>query len=138
MKSTDFDIKTGCGWISLEEAGKRAPVACHGVYFFRLSENFGRLKGVSDILYIGKTENKKGLKRRFELYLKPGASQETNKRVNIFIRKYREKGMKGEIQVAWIKTGNFKAKEKENQLLDRYFQEHCELPPLNRNHRTPE
>ena len=95
-----------------------------GVYVIRMTggQRFGRLRGESDILYIGSTEAKRGLRQRLRQYLHPGPTQWTNKRVNQLAKKY-------EMEVAWYpcdEAGNL-----EHQLLRRYLEQHDELPPLN-------
>ena len=95
-----------------------------GVYLFRKAKGiqFGRLQGKSDILYIGSTEAKGGLKQRLRQYLHPGPTQWTNIRISKLSKKH-------EMEVAWHpcnEPGNF-----EHQLLQQYFKEHDELPPLN-------
>ena len=97
----------------------------YGVYVIRRDggQRFGRLQGESDILYIGSTEAKRGLRQRLRSYLHLGPTQWTNKRINELAKKY-------EMEVAWCQCdepGNL-----ENQLLRQYLSEHDELPPLNR------
>jgi len=84
--------------------------------------HFGRLHGESDILYIGSTEAKRGLRQRLRQYLYPGPTQWTNKRVNELAKKY-------EMEVAWYPCDE--ASDLEHQLLRRYLEQHDELPPLN-------
>ena len=96
----------------------------HGIYIFRMaqSKRFGRLKGESDVLYIGSTEGKHGLRGRLQQYLRPGRTQWTNKRIHAMAKKYA-------MEIAWClweEAGNL-----ELQLLRRYFEDHDELPPLN-------
>lgn len=93
-----------------------------GVYVLRLKGGtpFGRLRGVSDIVYVGKTD--KGLRNRIRQYLHPGPTQWTNIRVNEFMRRYR-------LEFACAKDGNPKARE--HELLRSYLRDHDELPPLN-------
>ncbi len=106
-----------------EQYLKKAPER-HGIYVIRKSEGqcFGRLRGKSDILYIGSTEAKGGLRQRLRQYLHPGPTQWTNKRINKLLIKYK-------MEVAWCtcnESGNL-----EHQLLREYLTEHDELPPLN-------
>jgi len=82
----------------------------------------GRLKGESDILYIGSTEGKHGLRGRLQQYLRPGRTQQTNKRIYEMAKKY-------DMEIAWCLCGE--ASNLEHQLLRRYFEDHDELPPLN-------
>jgi hypothetical protein len=106
-----------------KETVKDAPVQ-HGIYIFRIaqSKRFGRLKGESDILYIGSTKCNRGLRGRLEQYFTPAHSQLTNIRIHAMAKKY-------DMEVAWYpytEAGNL-----EHQLLRRYIGDHDELPPLN-------
>ena len=96
----------------------------HGIYIFRMArgECFSRLKGESDIFYIGSAEGNHGLRGRLHQYLRPGPSQLTNKRIHTVAKKY-------DMEIAWCvceEAGNL-----ELQLLHRYLEDHDELPPLN-------
>ena len=93
-----------------------------GIYVFRKvgAKVFGRLKGDSDILYIGSTE--KGLRNRIRQYLSPGQTQWTNKRVNNYANR-------NPIEFSFLV--NFEPKTLEYKLLIKYMSEHEELPPLN-------
>jgi len=106
-----------------KETVKSAP-GQHGIYIFRMArgECFSRLKGETDILYIGSGEGKQGLKGRLQQYLRPGRTQWTNKRIHAMAKKYA-------MEIAWClwkEAGNL-----ELQLLRQYFDDHDELPPLN-------
>jgi len=94
------------------------------VYVIRFNRKFGRLKGESDILYIGSTSD---LHHRIvENYLR-GRGGKTVKR----IRKYLlNKGYLEVAEVSWIVTENHE--ELENRLLKEYEEYHHELPPWNR------
>ncbi len=106
-----------------EETVKSAPKRS-GTYIFRVTQSkcFGRLKGESDILYIGSTEGEHGLRERLQQYLHPGHTQWTNKRIHAMAEKY-------DMEIAWYLCGE--ASNLELQLLHRYFEDHDELPPLN-------
>jgi hypothetical protein len=95
-----------------------------GIYIFRMAQSkcFGRLKGKTDILYIGSTEGKHGLRERLQQYLRPGPTQWTNKRIHAMAKKY-------DMEIAWCLCGE--ASNLELQLLHRYIEDHDELPPLN-------
>jgi hypothetical protein len=109
-----------------------------GVYFFRKYEGkqIGRLWGRSDILYIGSTIAKGGIKKRLRRYLHPEKGYETtNRRINLFLSIT-------VVEVAWctltlstVKSGSqtdyFAPDTLEYQLLDLYNLQHGELPPLN-------
>ena len=106
-----------------EESVKSAPKQS-GIYIFRMAQSkcFGRLKGKSDILYIGSTEGEHGLRERLQQYLRPGPTQWTNKRIHEMAKKY-------DMEIAWCLCGE--ASNLEHQLLHRYIEDHDELPPLN-------
>jgi hypothetical protein len=96
----------------------------HGIYILRMArgEYFSRLKGKTDILYVGSAEGKRGLRGRLQQYYSPGPTQWTNKRIRAMTKKYN-------MEIAWrpyAEAGNL-----ELQLLRRYFEDHDELPPLN-------
>jgi hypothetical protein len=101
-----------------------------GVYAFRLAAGaFGRFKGESDLVYIGCTENRDGtIRRRLRHHLPPrGDGSDIAAR----LRDAQEMGC---IEVAWeTLTDREEAKEEEARLLRHYYQEHLELPPLNRS-----
>lgn len=106
-----------------KETVKSAPRQ-HGIYIFRIAQGkrFGRLKGESDIMYIGSTKGSRGLRGRLQQYFSPGRTQWTNKRIRAMAKKY-------SMEIAWYpyaEAGNL-----ELQLLRRYFKDHDELPPLN-------
>ena len=97
-----------------------------GVYIMRLkSHNFGRLHGASDILYIGSTTALKGMASRIRGYLKPGSSQFTNIRIN----KLLQTGMV--VEIATIPNDH--PRDLEHKLLEKYYNDHLELPPFNRS-----
>ncbi|MEM0149194.1 MAG: hypothetical protein QW346_02935 [Candidatus Micrarchaeaceae archaeon] len=92
----------------------------NGVYCMRLQEAICRVKGKSDIAYIGSATN--GFKTRFRGYMNPGPTQKTNIRVKEFSRKYK-------LEVSFLVTD--KPKFYESLLLEEYLADHDELPPLN-------
>ncbi len=97
MNSKDImQKKEFSDWVILNPTNvKEAPFKT-GVYIFRKKNGqcFGRLQGESDILYVGCTESKKGLRQRLNYYLKPGPTQWTNRRINQLLGKYG-------IEVSW-------------------------------------
>jgi len=112
-------------WYPFNRHGIKNAPEQPGVYVIRITQGrcFGRLKGKSDILYIGSCEAKKGLRQRLQQYLHPGPTQWTNRRVNQLAKEY-------QMEVAWClcdEPRNF-----EHDLLIRYLKDHDELPPLNR------
>jgi len=97
----------------------------NGIYVLRMAEGrkFGQLRGESDILYIGSSKSRGGIKQRLRQYLAPGPTQWTNKRVKSIIDKYT-------IEFAWRITN--RPRVHEHDLLLKYIKDHDELPPLNR------
>jgi len=97
-----------------------------GVYVIVLkNERICRLEGESDILYIGSTKGKGGLRNRFSHYRTPHESQATNEKINDFIKKTPN------VTIFWKITGKEDARKEEKRLLNEYLNEHGELPPLN-------
>ena len=98
-----------------------------GVYVIALkNERICRLEGESDILYIGSTRGKGGLRNKFSHYRNPGRSQNTNIKINNFIIK-----SEPDIAIFWKIIENEDPRKEEERLLNEYFNEHGELPPLN-------
>ena len=104
---------------TLENAPKQI-----GVYVMRKAggQCFGRLNGESDILYVGKTSARGGLRQRLRMYLYRKPRTGTDKRIHDFVEKTT-------IEVAWCLCD--KPEHFEYSLLWQYFGEHDELPPLN-------
>jgi hypothetical protein len=123
MNSSDLQLHGGFeNWFPFkEETLSRIPETT-GVYIFRIPNGkaFGRLKGNSDILYIGSSES--SLRKRLRFYLQPGPRQLTNIRINKMLKKY-------SVELSWIQ--NTKPKELETELISKYFGQHDELPPFN-------
>lgn len=98
-----------------------------GVYAIRDTFHFGRYRGDSDIVYFGSTINSDGLRRRIRFYFHPGPSQHTSQRIRKILDQIPT------LQIAWIQSEMPKeARSLEKTLLARYFNEHLELPPFNR------
>jgi len=124
MNSEQLKQKGFFSWFPFTDHGVGKAPKQSGVYALRKARGalFGRLRGESDILYIGSTEARGGLKQRLRQYLHPGPTQWTNLRIYQLAKKH-------EIEVGWYscnEPGNV-----EHQLLQQYLQEHDELPPLN-------
>ena len=96
------------------------------VYILRSERKVGRLKGESDILYIGQTRH--SFKKRYSPYARLHTSSEANRlKFEHILNNY------GEISIAasdFSKYGKT-LHEAEGQLLWWYFQNHCEYPPIN-------
>lgn len=123
-KQTSQICKGLSEWQPFTEKSISAPKK-HGIYILRMAQGkrIPRLQGKSDILYIGSTESKNGLKGRLQQYLRPGSRQYTNKRIHELAKKY-------DMEIAWCPCEE--ASNLEHQLLRQYLKNHDELPPLNR------
>lgn len=119
-----------CEWKNWEEFENQFD-GKNGVYAFRLKYKFERLQGASNVLYIGmcdqnpKRNKRPGLWHRLNNYrqnLRGGP--ERLKRVENLV------GGRTEIEYSYV-VCDF-PREKEKSLLSGYYQQHLELPPLNR------
>jgi hypothetical protein len=109
----------------------RSAPSTPGVYVFRI---FGarlvcRLKGKSDIVYIGTTVAIPGsLRRRLAQHLAPRHDQ-----TGLAPRIRRAQQEVGRLEIAWVTCpDNYETRLLESELLDMYCADHIELPPLNR------
>lgn len=96
------------------------------VYLFRCEKNIGRLKGESNILYIGQTKHSFG--KRYYPHAKLHATSEANQmKFDHIINEY------GPISISFRDFSLFGDSliQAEGQLLWWYFQNHCEYPPIN-------
>jgi hypothetical protein len=111
-------------WYPFNEESLKSVPKQYGIYIFRMAQGkcFRRLKGESDIFYIGSAEGNRGLRGRLQQYLRPGPTEWTNKRIHVTAKKY-------DMEITWCVCGE--ASNLELQLLRRYFEDHDELPPLN-------
>ncbi len=112
-------------WIDLTSQDITIVPTKPGVYAIRMKNGvrFGRLRGESDIVYMGRTA--KGLRGRLRQYFNPDPTQLTNRRVNQLMRRY-------DLEVAWKEDQNPSITE--HNLLLQYVTDHDELPPLNRQY----
>lgn len=121
-------------WVPWSEAAVRLAPATPGVYAFGLAEahQLPRLKGGSDIVYIGSAKRGRtgagSVKRRLKQHLRPREGK-----IDIGYRIDRVLKEVGPLQVAWRRFDtDTDARWHEAELLERYEQDHIELPPLNR------
>jgi hypothetical protein len=100
-----------------------------GVYALRLvGKVFGRFKGESDIVYIGRTQSAHGtIKRRLRNHL-PSRADSSD-----LAARLRDCEGVGGLEVAWkpLKSSD-EAMVEEARLLRHYCSDHFELPPANR------
>lgn len=113
----------------LELIGRDGVLEGKGVYAFILCEEFGRLQGRSDILYIGRA---KKFETRLDRYSSnPDKSQITNRRVGDFLVRLLEEGYRIHVYFKVLNDDDDIGRE-ERKLLEQYECEHYELPPFNR------
>jgi hypothetical protein len=115
-------------WLPFDKKRVMTAPRAEGTYVIRQAakKSFGRLLGQSDILYIGSTTSKNGLRQRLMQYFRE-EPQWTNRRINEFTKKY-------QMEVAWcLCRPPTNARTLEDNLLSQYLSEHDELPPLNHN-----
>ncbi len=96
------------------------------VYLFRSEKNVSRLKGESNIIYIGQT--KYSFNKRYHPHAKLHATSEANfLKFSHIIENY------GPISISVCDFSTFGESilQAEGQLLWWYFQNHCEYPPVN-------
>jgi hypothetical protein len=96
------------------------------VYIWRCERNIGRLKGESNILYIGQTKH--SFSKRYYPYANLHATSEANKLKFVHII---EKYGSISISISDFSTYGKTLLQAEGQLLWWYFQNHCEYPPIN-------
>lgn len=95
-------------------------------YLFRSEKNVSRLKGESNIIYIGQTKD--SFNKRYHPYAKLHATSEANSlKFSHIIENY------GPISISVCSFSTFGESilQAEGQLLWWYFQNHCEYPPIN-------
>lgn len=102
-----------------------------GVYAFRFAhaEQIRRLKGESDIVYIGATRKGRAtLRDRLKRHLRPRKDMK-----GTGVRLLRVVTEAGSLEIAWREFQNhYDAQWKERELLAQFADDHIELPPLNR------
>ncbi len=100
------------------------------MYAFRLASGaFGRIKGNSDLVYIGCTESAKGtLRKRLNNHIVDRPDKE-----DVGHRLHRVRRELGELELSWKTfTTSSEATWHEQELRSKYAEEHIEFPPLNR------
>lgn len=96
------------------------------LYIYRTEKPIPRLKGVSDIVYIGQTKGT--LKQRYFAHSGKLANSRANRlKFEHILSQY------GPIRITVTPFGQFGSslEKAEGQLLWWYFQNHCEYPPVN-------
>jgi hypothetical protein len=99
-----------------------------GIYIVLLSEPEPRRSGCSDIAYVGKATNQKGLRHRVSRYFHPGPTQTTN-----LAMKLRICSEDCALRLGFVALESIAAARRlESDLLLGFEREHGELPPYNR------
>ena len=98
-----------------------------GVFAVRRRQPYQLSVGESDIAYVGYGTNEKGLRRRVRQCFHPGWKQSTNPRILEAIEG------PGAFELSWLEcTTADEARRLVKDLLQRYRNEHGQLPPLRR------
>jgi hypothetical protein len=118
MDSTSINQYGFSNWIPLLSANSPNVPQNACIFVVRNNGNFGRLKGLSDILYIGETND---LSRSVKEIYKPGPSQSTNQRLNHFLTTH-------SMEISYT----IQSVISKSNLLNSYELDHDELPPCNR------
>ena len=121
------------GFTNWEKWSQRTPSnapRAKGIYVFRLADGrpFGRLRGQSDVIYVGATrEGKQTVQGRLKQHATPRGDE---KDTGILLARAVQAGYA--LEISW-KTceSDFLAQLEEGMLLDQYERDHLELPPLN-------
>lgn len=127
MDSQDPCIKAHFpSWFLLNELRRDEIPKLPRTYILRLAgaKSFGRLNGVSDILYIGSTDST--LRQRIYQMKHLGPTQWTNKRILQLLKRCQIEIARCCRPLQHLSLGEF-----EKRLLEDCQQDHDELPPLN-------
>jgi len=97
-----------------------------GVYVVRATDELKRIRGESDIVYIGSAGNQNGLRGGISQYFSPGPTQITNRRILALI------GASADYEIGWLAVAaKSRAVGLEQELLERYFTDYGERSPQN-------
>jgi len=97
-----------------------------GIYVFRLQKKFGRPRGETEILYIGRTQ--RDLRETIRHYVNPGPSQKTNKRIHDLLCK---DTYKGKVEIGWCIRQKEEVKKLKRDFLDEFEKLYGRLPRWN-------
>lgn len=104
-----------------------------GVYVVRVSKYIKRVKGKSDIVYIGRGNLHQRVRRLLKLF--PGRVTENTKNQKVLFARLGllsiVSHMNADVWVTYKITDNYIQLEKD--LLQKYRDDHIEMPPLNRS-----
>jgi hypothetical protein len=136
------------GQLDINEARNRQnEINFSGIYVFVLNKKFPRLDGETDILYIGQSGQRTGrpIYKRMMDYLRAYESAPQDKRIGDSLYKIKTKVRIGAtlkdkkidnsvtLFIKKVEPHN-NCKKEESKLLGQYYNDHLELPPLNRSH----
>jgi hypothetical protein len=103
----------------------------NGVYAFRLKFSFARLRGFSHVLYIGMVNQNPDRNKRPGIWHRLVNYRQMNSGASKRLKDVEEHfGGRTEIEYAYCQCTN--PREVEQALLEDYYLQHLELPPLNR------
>lgn len=130
MTTSDLEKEGFVAWMAFNRLGKaellRKVPSQFGVYVVRATKEIKRIRGESDIVYIGSACNQNHLRGRISQYFSPGPTQITNRRMLTLI------GESTEFEIGWLAVAiKSRAVGLEQEFLERYFTDHGERPPQN-------
>jgi len=136
MLSTDLKTYGFSNWFRIEANHQRNKELIlrlpkeKGVYVIRVGKPIPRIKGESDIIYIGQGVIRRRIQALLRSYLPPPFWDYMNKHTarELFERVTTELNLQSEF--SYVLRGQ-KSKELESQLLTDYCLSHIEPPPLN-------
>lgn len=106
--------------------------AVNGVYAFRLKSEFPRLRGASQVLYIGMCDQNAERNRRPGLWHRLRNYRQVNKGASSRLKDIEAAfGGKSEVEYSYVPCDL--PREVEKALLADYYGKHLEFPPLNRS-----
>jgi len=104
----------------------------NGVYAFRVKHQFSRLKGKSNVLYIGKVDQNPEHNKRPGIWHRLSNYRQNNNGASKRLKDV-ERHFKGKSSIEYAYEICKDPRETEKHLLDSYYEIHIELPPLNRS-----
>jgi len=114
----------------------------YGVYLIRAPKALPRVRGSSNVVYIGQSG---GGSRRGKQGIGPGKggpgrlfnTRGPDERIRERIEDLLFRGTTFSVECVFLDTETDDPKDVEDELLSAYREDHCELPPANHSSRTP-
>jgi len=135
MLSKEIKQSKWQGWLPLNKGNRitvknieRVPKKLRGVYIIKQNKAFRRIKGESDIIYIGQGKVQDRLWAITGCFFKEGKNWHHTAKEEIY-RLIREENKR--LKFAFYITK--KCKMLEDKFLKKYEKDHIELPPLNKS-----